>query len=221
MANGSGSEVFDDGDGFSGDTESVATVSRFFGRSSLKEMASQDLENLPMMGKKDAKGSKSAKTAKPVKMEKSPKAQVSIDEVKIMPPPSINVSKSRAIKRAREACEPVDMEVYEDVNNISLLQMCIHDMMKAIGQVLTVGSRLPTIETDLEKSQVKKLKAEAVEKGDLLMASEESCKAFSDQDVTRRYYAGGCEHFRKRVSLAFGNSQDWSLVKMFDDNDKI
>jgi hypothetical protein len=38
MANGSGSEVFDDGDGFSGDTESVATVSRFFGRSSLKEM---------------------------------------------------------------------------------------------------------------------------------------------------------------------------------------
>jgi hypothetical protein len=53
-----------------------------------------------MMGKKDAKGSKSAKTAKPVKMEKSPKAQVSIDEVKIMPPPSINVSKVPKSSRA-------------------------------------------------------------------------------------------------------------------------
>jgi cell division protein FtsB len=39
-------------------------------------------------------------------------------------------------------------------------------------------------ERDDLKSQVKKLKAEAVEKGDLLMASEESCKAFSDQVKT-------------------------------------
>ena len=87
-------------------------------------------------------------------------------------------------------------------------------------------------ERDDLKSQVKKLKAEDVEKGDLLMASEESCKAFSNQvktlrekvknvgvvvisefkssnefqDVTHCYYAGGFEHFRKRVSLAFGNA---------------
>lgn len=38
MANGSRSDIFYDGDGFSGDTELVVTVSRFFGRSSMKEM---------------------------------------------------------------------------------------------------------------------------------------------------------------------------------------
>ena len=129
-----------------------------------------DLDNLPMMGKQDAKSSKKAKTTKLVKKEKGSKASVSSDEIKIMPPltanaakvpessrapsghrvpvspmtskrkevqtqefpPSIFETQSRAIKHTREACESVDMEVYDDVNNKSLLCMCIHDMMKVI-----------------------------------------------------------------------------------------
>ena len=143
-------------------------------------------------------------------------------------PPSIFESESRAIKRAREACEAVDLEVYDDINNRILLRMCVHDMMKvsfsfiylsclsflidyfvsifsicifqAVGQVLTVGSRLPLAESELEKAktelarnvahaktiaglkterddlrgQVKKLKIEVVEKDNLLMSSKES-----------------------------------------------
>jgi hypothetical protein len=143
---------------------------------------------------------------------------------------------------------------------------------QAVGQVLTVGLKLSSSETELAKAktglarnvahaktiaglkterddlrgQVKKLKTEVVENDNLLLLSEESCKAFSDQvkalweemknvglvavskfkssdefqDVTRRYYADGFEHFRKRVFLAFGNVQDWSLVKMFDNDDE-
>ena len=132
-----------------------------------------------------------------------------------------------------------------------------------MGQVLTVGSRLPSAESELEKAkieladvlarnvahaktiaglkterddlrgQVKKLKTKVVEKDNLLMSSEESCKAFSDQiealreemrnvglvavselkssdefqDVNRRYYAGGFEHFRKGISGLWGCSR--------------
>jgi hypothetical protein len=152
-------------------------------------------------------------------------------------PLTIFESKSRAIKCAREACEAVDLEVYDDVNNKNLLRMCVHDMMKvsfvfiylsclsidcfvsifpvctfqAVGQVLIVGLRLSSFELEVEKAktelvdalarnvahvktiaglkterddlrgQVKKLKTEVVEKDNLLMSSEESCKAFSDQ----------------------------------------
>ena len=54
---------------------------------------------------------------------------------------------------------------------------------------------------------MKGLEADFQKKDDLL----------SSQDDTRRFYVGGFEHIRKRAALAFRSTQDWCMVKIFDD----
>ncbi len=54
---------------------------------------------------------------------------------------------------------------------------------------------------------MKGLEADFRKKDDLL----------SSQDNTHRFYVGGFGHFKKGTALAFGCTQDWSAVKISDD----
>uniref|UniRef100_A0A2N9J4X9 DUF1985 domain-containing protein n=1 Tax=Fagus sylvatica TaxID=28930 RepID=A0A2N9J4X9_FAGSY len=191
-----------------------------------------DLDNLPMMGKQDAKSSKKAKTTKLVKKEKGSKAPVSSDEIKIMPPLTANAAKAPESSRAPSGRRvPVSSMTSEEER----ASPPIH-VFQVVGQVLIVGSRLPSMETDFEKAKIELIDALAknvahektivnlrAERDNLKnqvkkLRAEVSLDEF--QDVTHRYYVGSFKHFRKRVSLAFRNVQDWSLVKMFDDDDE-
>jgi hypothetical protein len=80
-------------------------------------------------------------------------------------------------------------------------------------------NRLSVLETDYDELL---RKTEALQ-GEISNAMEMAIlefKASEDfQDDTCHYYVAGFKYFRKRATFAFGGVQDWSLVKIFYDED--
>ncbi|GMY33893.1 hypothetical protein FCV25MIE_29135 [Fagus crenata] len=99
-------------------------------KGSKASVSSDEIKIMPPLTTNAAKAPESSRAPSghrvPVSPMTSERKEVQTQEF----PPSMFKSQSRAIKHTREACESVDMEVYDDVNNKSLLCMCIHDMMK-------------------------------------------------------------------------------------------
>jgi ABC-type multidrug transport system fused ATPase/permease subunit len=121
------------------------------------------------------------------------------------------------------------------------------DLEKAKAQTLAHQETAEVLnaERGTLKSQVKKLETNLKAKDDHLSALEKEREELSRktiglqqqvlnaretavnefktseefEDDTRRYYVAGFEHFRKRVALAFGDVQDWAMVKIIDDEE--
>uniref|UniRef100_A0A2N9J1M0 Transposase (putative) gypsy type domain-containing protein n=1 Tax=Fagus sylvatica TaxID=28930 RepID=A0A2N9J1M0_FAGSY len=169
---------------------------------------------------------------------------VASDEVQ----PTIYNSSTRAMDKVKEMYETVDLEVYDHVEDLDLLRLSIQDSLKAAGQMFILGNRTAEVlnaERGTLKSQVKKLETDLKAKDDrlsvlekereellrktvglqqqVLNARETAVNEFKTseefEDDTRRYYVAGFEHFRKKVALAFGDAQDWAMVKIIDDEE--
>uniref|UniRef100_A0A2N9EY10 Transposase (putative) gypsy type domain-containing protein n=1 Tax=Fagus sylvatica TaxID=28930 RepID=A0A2N9EY10_FAGSY len=162
--------------------------------------------------------------------------------------PTIYNSSSRAMDKVAKLYEKVDLEVYDLVDDMDLLRMSNSRLIEGCGpdaQAHKKAAEGLKAEKGSLRSQIKQLEADVKRKDELISALETGrdellhktealqgeisdaketavidYKASEDfQEATRRYYVAGFEHFRKRAALAFGGVQDWSIVKIFDDEE--
>uniref|UniRef100_A0A2N9F8Y1 Uncharacterized protein n=1 Tax=Fagus sylvatica TaxID=28930 RepID=A0A2N9F8Y1_FAGSY len=93
------------------------------------------------------------------------------------------------------------------------------ELEKAKAQTLAHQETAEVLNTERGtlKSQVKKLETGLKAKDDCLSALEKERDELLQEN--RGPPITGFEHFRKRVALAFGDAQDWTMVKILDDEE--
>uniref|UniRef100_A0A2N9FZ28 Transposase (putative) gypsy type domain-containing protein n=1 Tax=Fagus sylvatica TaxID=28930 RepID=A0A2N9FZ28_FAGSY len=143
---------------------------------------------------------------------------VASDEIQ----PTIYNSSSRAMDKVNEMYEKVDLGSDKCSSLGNRIRVSEHESVKLKAELEKAKAQtLAHQETAEERDEL--LRKTVGLQQQVLNARETAVNEFKTseefEDDTRRYYVAGFEHFRKRVALAFGDAQDWTMVKILDDEE--